>query len=352
MEQQIAFCTTEDGVRIAYATYGGANDAPPLFVLPDIVGQESVWKHPDGRALLEDLARGHRLITYDARFTGLSERSGEHTSLDCWVRDIVAVVDHLALRNVSLFSLGGITSPLILMYAAAHPERVASMGMWGAMYKKPPATPAQIEFFGGMWQWNARALATIYFPNGPLEMQKWFSRTIARAQFHETFGQIMSQEWDLSPVLPRIAAPALILQREQVKSSDPAWSREAARLLPHARLAMFPGDADHPIHDHAQYIDTLTTFFGEHSPRRAEPTAALVADDDATAKSALTDRETEVLSLLAGGRTGREIAAALSISLSTAQRHIANIYAKIGARGRVDAAAYALSRGLVKPRDG
>jgi DNA-binding CsgD family transcriptional regulator len=58
-----------------------------------------------------------------------------------------------------------------------------------------------------------------------------------------------------------------------------------------------------------------------------------------------------VLSLLAGGRTGREIAEALGISLSTAQRHIANIYGKIGARGRVDAAAYALARGLVTPRE-
>jgi DNA-binding NarL/FixJ family response regulator len=71
----------------------------------------------------------------------------------------------------------------------------------------------------------------------------------------------------------------------------------------------------------------------------------------APAGAALTTRETEVLSLLAGGRTGKEIAAELTISLSTVQRHIANIYTKIGARSRVDAAAYALGRGLVRPRD-
>ena len=246
MEQQISFCTTEDGVRIAYATYGG--DGPTLFVLPDIVGQESVWKHPDGRALLQDLARGRRLITYDARFTGASERGGEHTSLDCWVRDIVAVVDHLALERVSLFSLGGITSPLILLYAAAHPKRVSAMAMWGAMYRKPRAKAADIETFSRMWSWNAPALATIYFPNGPLEMQHWFSRVIARTQFHETFGQIMAQEWDMSDVLPMVTTPTLILQREQVKSADPNWSREAARLMPHARLALLEGDADHPLH--------------------------------------------------------------------------------------------------------
>jgi DNA-binding NarL/FixJ family response regulator len=54
--------------------------------------------------------------------------------------------------------------------------------------------------------------------------------------------------------------------------------------------------------------------------------------------------------LLAGGHSGREISAELCVSLSTVQRHIANVYAKIGARGRVEAAAYAIERGLVRSR--
>ena len=90
-----------------------------------------------------------------------------------------------------------------------------------------------------------------------------------------------------------------------------------------------------------QYVDTLSAFFVEHVPP-SQPSAAAV--------SALTARETEVLSLLAGGHTAKEIATALGVSPSTAQRHVANIYAKIGARGRVDAAAYALARGLVRAR--
>jgi len=66
--------------------------------------------------------------------------------------------------------------------------------------------------------------------------------------------------------------------------------------------------------------------------------------------SLLTVREAEVLSLLAGGHSGREISVELCVSLSTVQRHIANVYAKIGARGRVEAAAYAIERGLVRSR--
>jgi DNA-binding CsgD family transcriptional regulator len=65
----------------------------------------------------------------------------------------------------------------------------------------------------------------------------------------------------------------------------------------------------------------------------------------------LTAREVEVLRLIAAGRTNKEIAAALVISLATAERHIANIYNKIGARNRAEATAYALNQGLVRGRD-
>jgi DNA-binding CsgD family transcriptional regulator len=64
----------------------------------------------------------------------------------------------------------------------------------------------------------------------------------------------------------------------------------------------------------------------------------------------LTSREVEVLRLLAEGKTNKEIATALVVSVPTVQRHIANIYGKIGARGRADATAYAIHRGLASPR--
>jgi DNA-binding CsgD family transcriptional regulator/tetratricopeptide (TPR) repeat protein len=63
----------------------------------------------------------------------------------------------------------------------------------------------------------------------------------------------------------------------------------------------------------------------------------------------LTRRETQVLSLLAGGRTSRELAEQLSLSVTTVQRHVANIYAKIGVRNRAEATRYALRHGLEPP---
>jgi DNA-binding CsgD family transcriptional regulator len=63
----------------------------------------------------------------------------------------------------------------------------------------------------------------------------------------------------------------------------------------------------------------------------------------------LTTRETQVLSLLASGRTSKEVAEQLSLSVTTVQRHIANIYAKIGARNRAEATGYALRHSLGPP---
>ena len=61
----------------------------------------------------------------------------------------------------------------------------------------------------------------------------------------------------------------------------------------------------------------------------------------------LTEREVQVLRLVASGQTGKEIAAELVLSVRTVERHVENIYGKIAARNRADATAYALTRGIV-----
>lgn len=64
----------------------------------------------------------------------------------------------------------------------------------------------------------------------------------------------------------------------------------------------------------------------------------------------LTEREVEVLPLIAAGRSNREIADELVLSVRTVERHITNLYGKIDARGKADATAYALGHGLAEPR--
>jgi DNA-binding NarL/FixJ family response regulator len=68
------------------------------------------------------------------------------------------------------------------------------------------------------------------------------------------------------------------------------------------------------------------------------------------AESVLTRREAQVLRLVAAGSSNADVANQLTLSVRTVERHIANIYAKIGARGRVDATTYALRKGIAESR--
>ncbi|MGD9892504.1 MAG: tetratricopeptide repeat protein [Dehalococcoidia bacterium] len=88
---------------------------------------------------------------------------------------------------------------------------------------------------------------------------------------------------------------------------------------------------------------------GEPTPVGPRPPTAGGADTGLPA--GLTAREVEVLRLIAAGKSTREIAAALVISEKTVERHVSNLYAKIGARGRADATAYAFHHALVAPSD-
>ena len=109
MEQEIGFCTTSDGVSIAYATLGVG---PPLVYVtgwPGHLGLE--WDKPVAREFLEELAAGVTLIRYDMRGSGLSDRDVTEISLDAWVNDLRAVIQGLQLNRVSLLSLGQLAGP-------------------------------------------------------------------------------------------------------------------------------------------------------------------------------------------------------------------------------------------------
>jgi DNA-binding NarL/FixJ family response regulator len=96
-------------------------------------------------------------------------------------------------------------------------------------------------------------------------------------------------------------------------------------------------------------LDAAVTAFGalgmDSWTTRAR---ALLVDRPATLPDRLTRREAEVLTLLAEGKTNKEIAAELVLSPATVERHVANLYRKIGARRRAEATVYALDHGLVQ----
>jgi pimeloyl-ACP methyl ester carboxylesterase len=105
MQQQIGFCSTTDGARIAYATVG---TGPALVVCqhaPSHIGLE--WEEPRVRAFWKAIGRHHLVIRYDKQGCGLSDRNRTDFSLDSEVRPIEAIIKKLGLESFVLWGQGG-----------------------------------------------------------------------------------------------------------------------------------------------------------------------------------------------------------------------------------------------------
>ena len=125
----IRFCTSSDGVRIAFATCGSG---PPLVKAANWLTHiefdrtSPVWQH-----WLQELSRGHTLVRYDKRGCGLSDWDASDFSIEAWTSDLEAVVDAAGLERFALVGLsqGGAVS---IAYAARHPDRVSHLVLCGA----------------------------------------------------------------------------------------------------------------------------------------------------------------------------------------------------------------------------
>jgi class 3 adenylate cyclase/pimeloyl-ACP methyl ester carboxylesterase len=300
MEPQMRFCTSFDGVRIAYATLG---EGPPLVSVPSWgFNLELEWKHPNGRAFLERLSRGRLYVAFDCRGVGASQRDVDDLSLDARVGDVAAVVDHLQLERFDLFGcLDGAAASVA--YAAQHPERVSRMVLWaaypcGVEIVRPGAARSVVELIRANWSLARRALADTVFPSGPTELQRWWSNTVRESLLPETAARLTEfyASVDVRRYLSQVKAPTLVLHRRGDRNAPIAAGRETATLIPDACFVALEGDIGHPYFGDMSYIETVREFLdeGRAQPSVAEPSTGgafrTVLFTDVEGSTALTQR--------------------------------------------------------------
>jgi pimeloyl-ACP methyl ester carboxylesterase len=246
--QEIRFCHSRDGVRVAYATSG----AGPAVVKTShwMSHLEVDWTSPVLGHLIGELARGRRLVRYDQRGTGLSDRTPGSLSLDDFVADLEAVADDAGLER---FALVGISQgcAISVSYAVRHPERVTKLVLLGGFahgWRKTnvPGTLERMEAMGKLilhgWGKDNEAFrqvfTSLFIPRGTPEEARHFNDLQRMATTPETAARIFDAigNFDIDSLLPQVKAPTLVVHNRDDDAVAFRAGRHLATRIPGARF--------------------------------------------------------------------------------------------------------------------
>ena len=257
--QEITFCRTSDGVNLAVACAGqGMPLVRPSFWLTHL---EHDWQNPVRGPFWHFLADRFRLVRYDGRGLGFSDRDVADMSFSAFERDLEAVVDTLKLRRYALLGIsqGAATA---IAHAACYPERVSKLVLVGGFArgrnkrgseKDAVLGKAFIAIMREGWGDENSALmrifSSVFLPGASAEEIKWYAHLQRVSASAETAVRLHStlDDIDLTGLLPRVAAPTLVLHSRYDNVKPFEEGRSIASSIPHAKLVSLETENHIPI---------------------------------------------------------------------------------------------------------
>ncbi len=285
--------TRAGDVDIAYQVTGPAAGLDLVFVPGWVSHLEVMWELPEFARFLDRLAAMGRLIMFDKRGTGLSDRVAGMPTLEQRADDIVAVMD-AAGSSRAAFVAWGEGAAIAVMFAATHPERVAALVL-GSMPVKVSESggsvvpdPAMIQAFSAAVEqgWGQASLVPVLAPSRAEDTRflSWYRRWERMSSTPSAAAATLrwAAEFDLGPVLPAIQARTLIVHRVGNGLVDAVSVRAAVKLIPDARCAELPGRDDLPyVGDADALLDVVQEFLtGVQGPPDLDRSLATVLFTD------------------------------------------------------------------------
>ncbi|HEY7438101.1 MAG TPA: adenylate/guanylate cyclase domain-containing protein [Acidimicrobiia bacterium] len=251
-EPEVRYAKSGD-VSIAYLTYGeGPMD---LVYVPGFISNcDLMWELPFYRNIIRRFGTFARVITFDKRGTGLSDRTLGHGSIAERTDDIRAVMDAAGIETAALVGLseGG---PLCLTYAAAFPDRVRALVLWGTFARMLecddypiglPYGPIEELINGAVREWGRGIVLRTFVSDLPdddasVQLIARYERSSATPTL---VGEVLRQNIsiDVRSVLSSISAPTLVVHRQGDRVVPLPLARYVAEHIEGAQLVELPGD--------------------------------------------------------------------------------------------------------------
>ena len=273
---------------IAYQVVGDA--ALDLVVVPGFVSHlEHAWENTAYAHFLERLASFSRLILFDKRGTGLSDRVPlrQLPDLDERMDDVRAVMEAVGSERAALLGVseGG---PMSILFATTHPDRVLSLILYGTYARRlrdvdypwaPTLEDHRIFIDRTHQDWGGPAGAEVWAPTlaDDENFRRWWAQFLRLGASPAAARGVleMTLQIDVRELLPAIRVPTLVLHRTGDRRIEVGGSRYLAGRIPGAKLVELPG-SDHLIWagDSDAVVDEIEEF--SPGPRHlAEPTRVL-----------------------------------------------------------------------------
>jgi class 3 adenylate cyclase len=287
-------------LNIAYQVTG-KGDLDLILVSGFVSHLEIDWDDPRSAHFLERLGSFSRLIRFDKRGTGLSDRPAALPSLEARMDDVRAVMDAVGSERAALlgYSEGG---PMAILFAATYPERTTALVLYGTYAKRIrsddyPWAPTLAERRAYAEEiereWAFAADMRHMCPSADEAMARWWE---ARARAAASPGAArtlieMNSQIDVREVLPAIGIPALVLHRAGDPDSRVEEGRYIAERIPGARFVELTGTDHVPWIDGDQVADEVEEFLtGARPPPRLDRVLATILVTDLVGSTELAAR--------------------------------------------------------------
>ena len=352
---EIRFCTGAGGARLAWSRRGRG---PAVLVVStwfghvDVQRADRVWQ-----PFLDALAGRATVVRFDERGTGYSDCVPTSCHVEAWLDDVDAVADAAGLDDFVLLGIGapgGCGSSVAIAYAAQRPARVRALVVYGGS-ASPPLDPAGREMFDALrplipiaWAREDRVVHRLFtslcIPDSTEQQKRDLDEMIFRTS--DASGGVAAAnaraEFVVRPLLGDVRVPTLVVHAVDDGVVQFSQAQILAAEIPDARLVPLRS-VNHVVLPHEPawriLVDEITAFVAAadapvaaRPPDRAPRPGRDVAD-------LLSPRERDVLQLVSSGADNEAVAAQLFLSVRTVERHLHNVYVKLGLGGKSARAA-------------